>query len=306
MLPYVGVRAISLSRTIPGERSSIWEVNLGEAYQHSTIDRLQTDNDYAAVYGLELLAGAFDTDDGYVISEQAAEILGYHDPVAAVGQIFRDDRNLEHRIHGVVKDYHHYSFQYESCPLIFGRDDLTYQLDSYYSIRVAANNLDATLEQIKSAYEKVFPYDTFEYYFIDSYFDAQYQEDIRFSQLFGTFSGLTIFIACLGLFGLSLHTVVEKTKEIGIRKVLGASVQSILRLLSWDFIRWVCIAGLLALPVAYQAMQMWLANYALRIEMSWWLFLLPLGIVLLIALLTVSVQTMKAALANPADSLRYE
>ncbi len=306
ILPYVGVKAASFSRTTPGERSSIWPMTLGEAYNHSTIDVLKTDSDYAQVYGLELLAGQFDTHNGCVINERTAKILGYDDPAAAVGQIFRDARNNESTIRGVIKDYHHYSFKYEPRPLIFSQDDLTYKLDSYYSIKVTATNLEATIEQVAAAYKKAFPYDTFDYYFIDRYFDAQYQEDIRFGKLFGLSSGLAILIACMGLFGLSLHTVVEKTKEIGIRKVLGASVQSITNLLSRNFIRLIVVAGVLALPIAYFALQMWLANYATRIDLHWWLFLLPLTVVILIALITVSFHTVKAALANPADSLRYE
>ncbi len=306
VLPSVGVNAVSLSRTTPGERSSISTIGLGASYNHSTFDALKADSDYADVYGLELLAGQFNTDNGLVINEQAAKILGYDNPAEAVGQTFRDDRNYERKINGVIQDYHHHSLQYEPRPLTFSQDDFTYKLDSYYSIKVAANNLEATVEQISVAYERVFPYDTFEFYFIDSFFDAQYQEDIRFGKLFGIFSGLTILIACMGLFGLSLHTVVEKTKEIGIRKVLGASVQSITTLLSQNFIRLIIIASILALPIAYFALQMWLANYATRISLHWWLFLLPLAVVLLIALITVSFHTIKAALANPADSLRYE
>ena len=303
---YSGVKAVSLSWSIPGRRSSIWSIELGEVYGNSQIDQLKTDNDYAAVYGLELLAGRFDTNHGSVINERTAEILGYSDPAAAVGQTFRDSRYLEHTISGVVKDYHHNSLHQEIRPLMFIKDDPTYKLDSYYSIKVSANNLDATMAQIGAAYEKVYPHDSFEYYFIDQYFDAQYREDLRFGQLFGLFSGLTIFIACLGLFGLSLHTVIEKTKEIGIRKVLGASVQNILALLAQNTIKLIFIACILALPTAYWSIQAWLSNYAFRIDLGWWLFAIPMLMVPLIVLLTISFHTIKAALANPVESLRYE
>ena len=306
LLPYVGVQSISLSRTTPGEHNSIYPIKLGALYNHSTIDVLKTDSDYAEVYGLRLLAGQFNTDDGYVINEQAAQMLGYDDLTEAVGETFKDDRNRERKINGVIQDYHHHSLQYEPRPLIFSQDDFTYKLDSYYSIKVAANNLENTIEQIAKTYKQVFPHDTFEYYFIDSYFDAQYQEDIRFSKLFGVFSGLTILIACMGLFGLSLHTVVEKTKEIGIRKVLGASIQSITALLSREFIRLMLIASVLALPIAYFTLKAWLTDYATRISLHWWLFLLPLTTVFLLAIITVGFQTVKASLANPIHSLRYE
>ncbi len=302
----VGIKASSLSWSIPGERSSIWSIELGEAYGNSKIDQLKTDNDYPAVYGLELLAGRFDTDKGFVINERTAEILGFHDPAAAVGQVFRDNRNLEYPIKGVVKDYHHHSLQHEIRPLMFLKDDPTYKLDSYYSIKITAKNLRATLAQIEAAYKKVYPYDPFEYYFIDSYFDAQYQEDIRFGKLFGLFSGITIFIACLGLFGLSLHTVIEKTKEISIRKVLGASVQNILALLTQNTLKLIFIACILALPISYWSIKAWLSHYAFRINLGWWLFALPMLIVSTVVLLTIGFHTVKAALANPAKSLRYE
>ena len=303
---YTGVKAVSLSWSIPGEQSSIWPIELGEAYDNGKIDLLIADNDYAEVYGLELLAGRFDTDNGYVINESAAEILGYDDPATAVGQIFRDNRNNERNILGVVKDYHHHSLQQEIRPLIFASNDPTYKLDSYYSIKVEANNLEATLSHVGAAYKKAYPYEPFEYYFIDAYFDAQYREDMRFGTLFGLFSGLTIFIACLGLFGLSLHTVVEKTKEIGIRKVLGASVQNILALLTQNTLKLMLVACVLALPVAYWSIKTWLSNYAFSIDLSWWLFALPVLTVPVVVLLTISFHTVKAALANPVKSLRNE
>ena len=303
---YTGVKAVSFSRTTPGEHSSIYAIHLDESHRNAKIDVLKADDDYASVYDLKLLAGTFDTSRGKVISQSTAEILGYSDPTEAVGRVFRDERSREYVITGVVQDYYHRSLQHAPQPFLFDQDDLTYKLDSYYSIKVSAKDLTSTLQQIEAAYTSVFPYETFDYYFVDDFFNAQYQEDTRFGQLFGLFSALTILVACLGLFGLTLHTVVEKTKEIGIRKVLGASVPSIVRLLSWEFIRLVLIASLLALPIGYWIIQQWLENYAVRMEVSLWLLLLPLGLVMTIALLTVSVQTIKAALANPTDTIRYE
>ncbi len=306
LLQNASIEASSLSWSIPGEKNSIYSIALGEAYQNSQIDVLVTDSDYADVYGLELLAGRFDTENGFVINERTAEILGYPEPEAAVGQVFKDGRNVERKIRGVIKDYHHHSFHHKIRPLLFAENDPTYKLDSYYSIRVSANRLNANIANIGTAYKQVYPYDSFEYYFISSYFDAQYQDDKRFGVLFGFFSGLAIFIACLGLFGLSSYTALQRTKEIGVRKVLGASVSSIVRLLSKNFIQLVLVASILALPVAYWALQQWLANYAFHITIRWWLLVLPVVLVLLITLFTVSFQTVKAALANPVDSLRNE
>jgi putative ABC transport system permease protein len=155
-------------------------------------------------------------------------------------------------------------------------------------------------------YKELFPGNPFEYFFLDDYFNAQYRAEEQFGKVFTAASGLAIFIACLGLFGLSAFMVRQRTKEIGIRKVLGAPVQSILMLLSSDYIKLIAIAGLIALPIAYWSLHRWLESYMVRIPLSWWLFLIPVVIVILVALVTVSVQTIKAALANPAKSLRYE
>ncbi|MGB3779370.1 MAG: ABC transporter permease [Tunicatimonas sp.] len=301
-----GIEASSLSWSIPGEKNSIYSIVLGEAYQNGQIDGLVTDSDYADVYNLELLAGRFDTENGFVINERAAEILGYPEPAAAVGQVFKDARNRERKIRGVIKSYHHHSLHHKIRPLIFGENDPTYKLDSYYSIKVSANRLDASIANISTAYKQVYPYDPFEYYFISAYFDAQYREDQRFGVLFGLFSGLAIFIACLGLFSLSSYSIAQRTQEIGIRKVLGASVSNVVALLSQDLVKLVLVASFLALPVAYWALQRWLADYAFHITISWWLLALPVVLVLLITLFTVSFQTVKAALANPVDSLRNE
>lgn len=301
-----GIEAASLSWSIPGERSSIFAIELGEAYHHRSIDVLIADSDYAAVYGLEVLAGHFDTDQGHVINEQAAALLGYQNPVAAVGQVFRDDQDFERQIVGVVRDYHHHSLHHEIRPLLFAKNDPTYTLDSYYSIQVVANDLDASLAHIRAAYQEVYPYDPFDYYFIDAYFAAQYQQEKRWGKLFGLTAILTIFIACLGMFGLSSYLSTQRTKEIGIRKVLGASVRTVVALLARDFIKLVLIASALAIPVALWGTSVWLDNYAFRIAITGWLLLLPVLMVILIALLTVGTQTIRAALANPVESLRYE
>ncbi|SDM72603.1 putative ABC transport system permease protein [Catalinimonas alkaloidigena] len=301
-----GVKASSLTWTVPGERTSASRVVLGEAYHHSTLDILTVDSDYAEVYGLHTVAGRFDTDHGYVLNERAATLLGYAHPDQAIGQVFRDDRNLTYTITGVVKDYHHLGLQHPIRPILFTQNDPSYTLDSYYSLKVTAHDLPATLAQIRAAYEKVYPYEQFTYSFLDTYFDAQYQEDRQLGTLFSLFSGITMLIACLGLLGLSLHIVVEKTKEIGVRKVLGASVRQIVGLLSQEFVRLVGLASLVALPLVYLVLQEWLSHYATRIPLEGGLFFVPLGAVVLLALMTVSFQTIRAALANPIEALRSE
>lgn len=305
MSQYAEVKAVTLSWSVPGEQSSINTIDLGEHYNNGKLDVINADNEYAQVYGLELMAGEFNTHQGVVINKSAAAILGFPNPTLAIGKEFRDDRNRDRTINGVIEDYHHHSLQQEIRPSMFAQNDPSYKLDSYYSLKVGRNNLKGTLENISSAYKKAYPYDPFEYYFIDSYFDAQYRTDIRFGTLFGIFSGIAIFIACLGLFGLSLHTVAIKTKEIGIRKVLGASGGSIFALLTKNTIKLIIIACLLALPISYWGTEYWLSNYAFRIELSW-LFYLPALLVPVVVLFTISFLSFKATNINPAETLRNE
>jgi putative ABC transport system permease protein len=159
---------------------------------------------------------------------------------------------------------------------------------------------------VKKIWEEVFPGTVFHYFFIDEKYDQQYKADTQFGQVIASFSGLAVFIACLGLFGLSAFTIVQRTKEIGIRKVLGASVLQIVHLLSKDFIKVVMIATLLALPVAYYAVEQWLSGYAVRIPLTGFIFAIPVIVILLVALFTVSFQTVKTALENPVNSLKQE
>ena len=152
----------------------------------------------------------------------------------------------------------------------------------------------------------MFPGNPFDFFFLDDHFERQYQADVQFGQVFALFASLAIFIACLGLFGLASYMTSQRTKEIGVRKVLGASISSILALLSKDFTQLIIVAILLATPMSWWVMQQWLDSFAYQMDMSWWVFAVPALVLLLIALTTVSVQTIKAARNNPVDSLRNE
>ena len=166
--------------------------------------------------------------------------------------------------------------------------------------------MQENIATIKAIYGQMFPKNTFEYYFLDVAYEAQYKADQRFGEIFTLFSGLTIFVACLGLFGLTSFTLLQRTKELGIRKVLGASGTNLMRLLLGDFLKPIALAGLVALPVLYWGVQQWLKNFAYRMDLNVWLFLLPILFITIIALLTVSFQTLKATQNNPVDALRYE
>ena len=174
------------------------------------------------------------------------------------------------------------------------------------SLRIAATDLPVTIAAVEAAYKRLFPDDVFSYGFADEAFDRQYQNEVRFARLFTLFAVLAIVIACLGLFGLASFTAQQRTKEIGIRKVLGASLGSVVALLSMDFLKLVGLAFLVATPLAYFAMQRWLEGFAYRIEIGPGVFLLTGVLVLFIALLTVSYQAVRTALADPVKSLRYE
>ncbi len=301
-----GVQKVSLSWAIPGETNSIYPMRLGQAHNHGLIDVLITDNDYAEVYGLKLLAGSFNTEDGHVINEETAKVLGFEDPTLAIGQVFKDDREQTRTINGVVKNYHHQSLKHGIGPLIFSENDPTYKLDSYYSLKVTGNDVVGILSSVEDAYGKVYEFDSFEYFFIDSYFESQHLEDSRFGNIFAIFAGLTIFIACLGLIGLSLHTSIERTKEIGIRKVLGADVFEILGLLIKEISTTLLLSILLAIPISVYLSNSWLDNFAYKTELKWWIFAGGGALIMLIALFSISFQSIKAALMNPVKSLKSE
>jgi putative ABC transport system permease protein len=176
----------------------------------------------------------------------------------------------------------------------------------YAMMRIAAHDIGGTLDEIKRVWMSFAPEWPFDYLFLDDNFEKQYRAEQRLGKIFGAFGFIAIFIACLGLFGLAAFTAGRRTREIGIRKVLGATASGIVNLLSREFIKLVLVANVIAWPAAYFAMNKWLQSFAYRIDISWWIFALAGMLTLLIALLTVSAQAIKAALANPVEALRYE
>ncbi len=270
------------------------------------------DEDFLSTYGMKLVAGRFFDPDRpadrktVVLNEQAIALLGYFSPEAALGErvyVWRGT-DFEGEIIGVIANHHQRSLDNNYDPILLFND--RYVSDNYFSLQVSSNDVGKTVDRIEAEYARFFPGNPVTYFFLDDFFDQQYRADQRFGRVFTLFAGLAIFIAGLGLFGLATYTAQHRTQEIGIRKVLGATVPSIVALLSRDFVKLVLIASALALPLAYWALHRWLAGYAFRTDVSWWLLVVPVLVVLLIALLTVSFQTIKAALANPVDSLRTE
>jgi putative ABC transport system permease protein len=176
----------------------------------------------------------------------------------------------------------------------------------YYSMKLQTSDMPRTIAMISKTWNKHFPSDAVEYYFLDENFNQQYKADQLFGKVFGMFAFLAILIACFGLLGLSAFNVLQRTKEIGIRKVLGASIRNILVLLSTDFMKLIVIALVLAIPVGWFVMHKWLQDFAYRISIHWWVFIIAAIIALLIALFTISTQAIKAAIANPVKALRSE
>jgi putative ABC transport system permease protein len=202
-----------------------------------------------------------------------------------------------------VNDYHQVSLKKPLDPTFCILDPYGGEM---YSVRINTTNLPQTVEHVRKSWTKAFPGNPFEYYFLDDFFNRQYANERKFGKLFTVFAMLAIFIGCLGLFGLSAYTASQRIKEIGIRKVLGASVTDITTMLSRDFVKLVVISIVIATPIAWYVMHNWLQEFAYRTAISWWIFAVAGLSALFIALITVSYQAIKAALSNPVKSLRTE
>jgi putative ABC transport system permease protein len=269
---------------------------------------VSVDEDFTKVFNLELTAGRMyrDTDpDDYsvmVINEQASAVLGFGSPREAINEkiVWFEDTIT---IIGVMQDYHHETLKYAVSPIFFPLDP---GYGAYIPIRLKGGSFAETIASIEDLYVNHFPGNPFSAYFLDDHYDRQYHSDIRFGKVVGVFSVLAIVITCLGLFGLSSYTVLLRTKEIGIRKVLGATSTSIVQLLCKEYTVLIAIAIVVAIPLARYAMSGWLENFENKINLTWWIFLLPNILVLALAWLTIGAHTLRAAATNPVDTLRHE
>jgi len=267
------------------------------------------DTDFLDTYGIELKEGRHfhpgdfqENASSRIINETAVQGFGWEN---AIGKRLGEDFIVV----GVIKDFHFSSLRDAIAPLILSplsEPQPGTRARNQLSIKISPENKDETCRFIEKKYQEFFPNDVFEYRFFQEDFDWMYRAENRMAKTIRIFSIAAIFIACLGLFGLASFTAVQRTKEIGVRKVLGASVPSIAMLLSTEFIKWVLIANSLAWPLAYYIMDKWLQNFAYRIGLNHWIFVLSACLALFIALLTVSYQAIKAALMNPVKSLKYE
>jgi putative ABC transport system permease protein len=277
-----------------------------------TLRNMGVDYDYIGLYKIKLLAGRdfaptdFSPDrervHNVILSGSAVKLLGFTSNENALGkQIMVFDRKWD--VIGVVNDFHQKSLRYALEPTALFP---YYGTNNWISVKVNPTNVTATMAAIKTKYDAFFPGNIFEYFFLDEQFNAQYKDDQLFGKAFTLFAGFAIFIACLGLLGLSLFATSQRVKEIGVRKVLGASASNIVLLLSKDFIRLVIIAFVIASPLAWFIMHRWLQDFAYRIDLSGWIFAGAGLLAVIIALVTISFQAIKAAVANPVRSLRAE
>jgi putative ABC transport system permease protein len=316
LLTHSGIKNLGRSSRIPTGRlldSQNASAESGDSLQPVTseIKYLSADHDFIPSYDIKMAAGrnfsrAFGTDTaGFIINEATVQLLGWKTPEKAIGKNFQNG-NVKGKIIGVVKDFHFESLHQRIVPLIMGLLKPEQNFYNQLSVKINGNNANEAIQTLEKSWKASLPEMPFEFNFLDDNFNKLYQSEQKQSSLFTIFSCIAILIACLGLLGLSSFAITQRIKEIGIRKVLGASVGTIVMLLSKDFLKLVIIASLIAFPIAWYAMHEWLADFAYRISISWWIFIVAGIIAACIALLTVSIQAIKAAIANPVKSLRTE
>ena len=261
---------------------------------------LSADFDFAKTMQIKIVEGKYfslksDTAEGCIVNQAAVKAMGIQLPV---GKKVEDLKII-----GVIKDFNFTSLHSQISPLIIYCDPNEIK---QLLVRIKPGDVSQTIKSLETEWNKIAPEFPFDYSFLDEQINKQYKSDIRVGNVINTFSLLALFIACLGMFGLASFTAEQRTKEVGIRKILGASVDSIVFTLIGDFLKWIVLANVIAWPIAWYVINKWLQNFAYRIDISWWMFLLSGGVALLIAILTVSFQAIKAATANPVKSLRYE
>ncbi len=275
----------------------------------SDLKYISTDYDFIPTYGMKMAAGrnfsaAFSTDNNnFIINEAAVRSLGWKTPQNAIGKDITYG-DVSGKVIGIVKDFHFESFHQTITPLLFQLpSDKGYHV---MSVKVNSRDVQTAVSLLQATWHKYLPETPFDFSFLDDKFGQLYRSEQQQGSLFTIFSCVAIFIACLGLFGLSAFTITQRVKEIGVRKVLGANVQQIVFELSKDFLRLILISAVIAIPVAEWSMHEWLADFAFHTDMSWWIFAAAGIIALVIAFVTISFQSIKAALANPVKSLRSE
>jgi putative ABC transport system permease protein len=315
-----GVSSVSIGYGYPGDAVAGDEIIVNRNGQRITqsVTQLTIDYDYIKTLQLQLVAGrdfsrsmGTDKDHAWIINETAVRELGFRTPQKALGQTLSwhpwfantPDSLKTGQVIGVVKDFNYKSLYDKVEPAVL---QVYPQASWKVAVRLNTANISATLSQINGVWNRYAPDYPLDYKFLDQNFTQLYESEDKLQTLLWVFTGIAIFIGCLGLFGLAAYTAETRRKEIGIRKVLGATTESILILLSRDFVRPVILSLLIASPITVVIMSRWLQGFAYQIKISWWMFALAGAATIIIALLTVFYQTVRAALANPIRSLRSE
>jgi putative ABC transport system permease protein len=306
-----GIEKVSYLSTLPGTPISSYANSVrrltDDATKSNQYKFIWVDEHFVDVLGLNLMAGRiFNATDGsrttLIINELAAKTLGYQKPEESIGDKidFLDDTCT---IVGVVNDFHYESPKNPILPIIYA-----FRPDGglFYLVPIETNSSSATIEKVEALFTSIFPGHPFSYFFLDEKYNNQYQRDIQFEKAIALFAALLIFVTILGLFGLSAYTAMVRTKEIGIRKVLGATETSIVTLLCKEYLLLILVATLIAVPTTWYVMNAWLDSFAMKISLTPWMFIFPSLGIIVVTLLTISFQTIKAALTNPADTLRTE
>ncbi|MBK7710656.1 MAG: FtsX-like permease family protein [Bacteroidales bacterium] len=309
------VEAIATSGVIPGheilwKRQDVRKIgdppNTVKTYAYTYIDY-----DYVKTFELSIIAGRNYSESenekelAVIANETAVRQFGFKDNQSAVNSFILVGEK-QYEIVGVIKDFHQESLKKDIKPILFFFGYSWMSDIGFYSIRVNTSDMNKTISQIGETWNKIYPGDHFIYFFLDEDYNAQYRSDQTFGRVFSMFTGLAIFVASIGLFGLAIYTASQRSKEIGIRKVNGARSSEILVMLNKNFVKWVAIAFVISTPLAWYIMNKWLLNFAYRTTLSWWIFLLAGMVALFIALITVTWQSWKTATRNPVEALRYE
>lgn len=309
------VSGVALSGAVPGEPNSQFStssgINLSEAIEKHDYNFYinSIDADYLPLMGMEILAGenfrstSRSAHNEMIVNEEAIRLWGISDPKEAIGKKV-DMWGRKWTILGVIKNYYQETAKSAQIPIIHRFNDNSFYSNA--SIRFLSANPREQVAEIEAIYKSHFPASPFTYFFQDVKYEELYKADDRFQKVFGILTAFAILIACIGLFGLASFTIVKRTKEIGIRKVIGADTSQVLFLLSKDFIKTVMFSMLIGIPITYFIINNWLQNFANRIEINVWLFLLPALMMLVLVFLSISVKTIKTAMANPVLSLRDE
>jgi putative ABC transport system permease protein len=310
------VNVTSLSH-LPGEVP-----NWGTEFKAESVDAEKAyrllavgiDYDFVSTLKATLLAGRnfspdFPSDRGnegkraVLLNEAACNLLGFKTPASAIHSHISTYWGADYEIVGVLNSFHQVSLKESLAPMYF---ILQPRALSYFAINFRGENAEDAITEIEASWNSHFPTQAFDYFFLDEHFNNQYKYEQNFSSILLLFTGLAIVIGCLGLFGLTAYAIVRRTKEIGIRKVLGATISNVIGLFTNDFIKLILIANTIAVPLTYIGARRWLEGYAFRVDLYWWMFAVPPSVILFTALFTISLQTVKVARENPVESLKYE